>query len=234
MSEERERALGSVGSATKDVITPETREKSTSVAIGVVIIGLDPQRNGDSISDPLIWTLVELQRKSETEKSPGQVSIPAETRTLWENRKSNILGALAEFTDDTTLSIVANHLYEAESSYCDAAITLGQGNMIDLAVFVYDGPLNILFQPVYRKEVAPLGWTQISKLREQGGLRDGFKEVLELDQREGFIEQVLEDFYADRGKKRVIPEQLESIEDFSAQRDTSPDVLIARLPVKTH
>jgi hypothetical protein len=195
-------------------------ERPPSVGILALIVGLDPKRNGDNVSDPLIWTITELQGKPETEKHAGQISVPAETRTLWENRRSNVLGVLAEFTDDATLPTVAGHLYEVESTYRDGR----------MAVFVYDGPLNIPFQPTCSKEVSPWGWQRRSQLQQQGELRGVLRQALDLDQGEGFIMQALEDFYANRGIRPVIPPQLQSIEDFIARRETSPDVPIAYLP----
>ena len=72
-----------------------------------------------------------------------------------------------------------------------------------------------------------------SSLREFDGLRSVLRQALDLDQKEEFIRQALEDFYANRGKKLVIPEQLESIEDFIARRETSPDVPIVYFPKPT-
>ena len=204
-------------------------ERQPSVGVLALIVGLDPERDGDNVSDPLIWTLTELQGKPETGKRAGQTSVPAETRTLWENRRSNVLGALAEFTNDRTLPTVARHLYEVESTYRDGRIAIGQ-SAADLAVFIYDGPLNIPFQPVCSSEVSPIGWVRRSQLRQHEALRGVLSQALDMDQRESVIRQALEDFYAGRGKKRVIPEQLVSMDDFIARRETSPDVPIAYLP----
>jgi hypothetical protein len=205
-------------------------EGQPSIGVLALIVGLDPERNGDNASDPLIWVITELQGKPETQKRAGQISAPAETKTLWENRRSNVLGVLAEFTNDATLAVTTSHLYEVESTYRDGRIAIGQSNVADLAVFVYDGPLSIPFQPVCRQEVSPIGWVKVSQLRQFDGLRDVLRQALDLDQREGIIRQTLEDFYAGRGKKRVIPAQLASIEEFIAGRETSPDVPILSLP----
>lgn len=205
-------------------------ERRPSVGVLALIVGLDPKRNGDNVSDPLIWAITELQGKTATEKRPGQTSVPAETRTIGENRRSNVLGVVGEFTDDKTLPVVAEHLHEVESSYKEGRIVIGLGDVVDMAVFVYDGPIDIPFQPTCREEVSPIGWVKRGSLRESDGLRSVLRQALDLDQREGFVRQALEDFYANRGRRLVIPPQLFSIEDFIARREASPDVPIAYLP----
>jgi hypothetical protein len=203
-------------------------ERQESVGILTLIIGLDSQRNGDNVFDPLIWTITELQQKSETDKFTGQISVPAETRTVGENRRSNVLGALSEFTDDRTLPVVLKHLYEVESTYSDSRIIVG-GSLADMAVFIYDGPLDISFQPICTDEVSPIGWIKKSTLDNQDALRGVLRQALEIDQREGLIKQALEDYYANRGKRHVVPDQLRSLKDFIEARGTNPDVAITKV-----
>lgn len=206
--------------------------KRPSVGVLALIIGLDSRRNGDNISDPLIWAITELQGKPESEKRPGQTSVPAETKTVGENLRSNVLGVIAEFTDDRTLPLVAQHLYEVESSYRERKITVGPKDVADVAVFIYDGPLDVSFMPVCYEEVRPIGWIRKNQLNQREGMRSVLRQALDFDQREGVIRQAMEDFYANRGKRHVIPEQLKSLEEFIARRETSPDVSIATLPVR--
>src|SRR6266540_3769447 len=85
-------------------IIPLSRETELRQSIGValLIVGLDPKKNGDNLTDPLLWTITELQAKAQTEKRAGEISIPAETKKRGEGRMENILGALAEFSDEST------------------------------------------------------------------------------------------------------------------------------------
>src|ERR1039457_2255125 len=75
-------------------------EVRQSIGVALLIVGVDAHRNGDNATDPLIWTIVELEAKPETDKVPGEISVPAETIKIGEGRNANILGALAEFCDD--------------------------------------------------------------------------------------------------------------------------------------
>ena len=205
----------------------ESRENPDSAGVAVLIVGLDPRRDGDNALDPLIWTITELKSKVETDKLAGQLSIPAETRKNGESAEDNVIGALAEFCNDTIFSsYVKNHLVKVDGKWRrEKGITVGTGPA-DVAVVIYDGALDFPFKPTNADEVSPNGWMKKSELvAVYPNLRDLLKETLELDSMENLIRDALEDYESNPEKRKsVFPDDLVSIEKFNSEREFGVDM----------
>lgn len=213
---------------TPAILAPKEGEVRHSIGVVLLIAGLDPKRNGDNTSDPLIWTIVELKNKQETSKIAGQISVPSETRKHEESREDNVLGALAEFCDDTAFSsYVARHLVQMDGQYYREKGILVGGKPVDVVVLIYDGAIDFPFKPVASDEVSPNGWVKKSELQASDNLRSSLRQALELNSGEGLIKSALESYYANPdARKPVISEEVTSIEEFSVRREVGDDVKI--------
>jgi len=207
-------------------IRPVSQETEVRPSIGValLIVGIDPRRNGDNITDPLIWTITELQAKPETEKRPGEISIPAETKKEGEDRVANILGALAEFCDNNAIPNLADNLFMVDGLYREKGIII-KNNPVDLAVLIYNGSLNIALTPESATEVKANGWVNRSKIREMDGVRSVLSQAVELDALEGITGRAIEAYYGNSGMTQIFSHGF-SMRNFYAERETFPDVPI--------
>lgn len=154
---EREIAIGVRG---KDLEI----ENQGSLGLAVALIGIDPSRNGENLSDPYLWIVLENNTKVETEKIAGQQSLPGESKKIGENVINNLVGAIAEITDSDF--VIRNNLFVMPESYAKGAISI-RGNPVDLMSMVYQGPLSISFQPVDKKEVTGYKWRTLNELGAQ-------------------------------------------------------------------
>lgn len=205
------------------LVSQET-EVRQSIGVALLIVGIDPRRNGDNTTDPLIWTIKELQTKAETEKRRGEVSIPAETKKIGEHRVANILGALAEFCDDNAVPQLADNLFMVDGSYRERGIIIN-GHPVDLAVLVYNGPLNIALTPESATEVSGNGWINRSKIRRMDGVRSVLTQAVELDALEGITGKAIEAYYSEFGRTKVFSPGF-SMKDFYEKREALRDVPI--------
>ena len=209
-------------------IKPVSKEGEVRGSIGVtlLIVGFDSHKNGDRITNPLIWTIRELQSKPDTDKVAGELSIPAETKKAGESRTANILGALAEFGDDQSLEYLRDHLFLIKDAYVERGIII-RDNPVDMAVLVYDGSLDINFNPVCNLEVSPNGWMSRNMIQEATGVRSTLKQAIELDITRGISARVIEAYCTSpENRVPVFSSDISSIRDFHDQRELSPDVSI--------
>lgn len=201
-------------------------EVRDSIGVALLIVGIDPQKNGEDATNPLLWTIRELLGKSETDRIVGELSIPAETKKAGEARLANILGALAEFGDDQHLEYLRTHLFLIDDAYTEKSIFI-HNNPADLAVLVYDGSLDIPFNPVCAEEVSPNGWMNRSMIRRAKGIRSALKEAIELDIARGISARAIETYYNfPERRTQIFPPDISSIKDFYIQRELLPDIHI--------
>ncbi len=224
-------ALERLGSVTVSdvkpaILAPQEGEVRQSIGVALLIVGLDSHRNGDNATDPLMWTIVELQVKLETDKKPGEVSIPAETIKVGESRDANVLGALAEFCDDSAIPNLEANLFSTDGFYRENGIII-KGNPVDLAVLIYDGPLDIHFAPESLTEVSGNGWIKRSIILGMDNVRPVLSKAVKVDQEEGLVSRALDSYYAGSAK-RVIPPGF-SMTEFYSRREILPDVRIPSL-----
>ncbi len=201
------------------------REVVQSAGVALLIVGFDPLKNGDNITDPLIWTITELQDKPETQKRAGDTSIPSETRKQNETRTQNILGALAEFCDEGCVGGLSRHLFFAPGSYKDEAISIN-GNLVDIGVLVYDGPLDVFFNPQNCEEVSGNGWQKRSVIEQGENIRSVLRLALEEDKKEGLTRKALETYYANSGIQ-IVPEGF-SIRNYYQARESRKDLTLKK------
>lgn len=206
-------------------VSQETEVRS-SIGVALLIVGLDPHRNDDDITNPLIWTIRELRGKPETDKIVGELSIPAETKKAGESRLENILGALAEFGNDESLAYLREHLFLMSDAHIDGGILI-HDNPVDMSVLIYDGFLENIFIPLSSDEVGPNGWLRRSEIQNMAGVRSVMRQAVELDRASGLSARAIEEYYLFPEKRiSIFPKDFVSIRNFDAQRELSPDVAI--------
>jgi hypothetical protein len=211
----------------KEFLPFREKKKKTSAGVAVLIVGLDPSRNGNNELDPLIWTITELKNKPETNKLAGQISSPAETRKNGENIEDNVLGALAEFCNDTTFpNYVKNHLVRVGRWIGEKGVFVGE-SPVDVAVLIYDGALDFPFKPSCPDEVSANGWVKKSDLISNPNVRDVLRQALDFDTEQGLTRNALENYHKNpQGRKLVVPENVSSIEEFSNIREYGTDTRV--------
>ena len=129
---ERAIALGVNG---KDI---ETSKPSLGVAL--VIIGIDPSRNGENATQPQFWTIIEKKSKPATGRIAGQISFPGESRKLGKNMLDTIAGGLeGEFSNDW--SLIESHVFYTPSWFTANKIQV-ENKPFDLAIFIFTGYLD--------------------------------------------------------------------------------------------
>jgi len=215
--------IGRIETTPFRLVSQETGARP-SIGVALLIVGIDPRRNGDNTTDPLIWTITELQAKAETEKKAGEISIPAETKKVGEHRVANILGALAEFCDDNAIPQLAEHFFLADGFYRERGIIIN-GHPVDLSVLVYNGPLDIPFTPESSTEVGANGWVNRSKIRRMDGVRSILSQAIELDIMEGITNRAIEAYYNSSEMAQIFSSGF-SMKDFFEKREALPDVPI--------
>jgi hypothetical protein len=203
------------------LLTGPEAERRQSIGVAVLLVAIDPARNGDNISDPSIWTITELVDKPDTERSAGEISILAETRKEGEIEGDTVLAAMAEAFSDKDMPVVSGHLRLIDSHYRQRVIEIN-GHSADLVPVVFDGPILYFPTPAAFEEVRPRGWVKRSVLEKTGNLRLGLRRVLEYDASEGMIRSAMEAYYRGEGRQ-VFPPKF-SIDLFYRTREVRRDV----------
>ncbi|OGH24339.1 MAG: hypothetical protein A3B47_01065 [Candidatus Levybacteria bacterium RIFCSPLOWO2_01_FULL_39_24] len=137
-------------------------EKRPSAGIAMVIIGIDPNKNGENINSPVLWTNIEKKPKLETDRLAGQISFPSDTRKIGEDKLSNMLGTLPEFSGNDGL---IRSLSFTSSSYINEAIKIKE-NHYDLMIVFLNGFLATPIIPLDGNEVSANGWMRLEELRK--------------------------------------------------------------------
>lgn len=208
----------------------EEREKRSSFGLALVIVGIDPSRNGENITEPKFWTIRERKTKPGTEREEGQISFPAETKKHEEGLIDNMFGALSEFTDDND-KVMNNLFFIAGSSYVEGKISV-KGNPADLIILIHEGPLDKPTKPVDQDEVVPNGWMTIKELKREypESVRAFSRDVLSLEESEGLITKVVAEYFRSPMKRlplrSMLPKNFSSMTEFYRQREKLPDFLV--------
>lgn len=202
-------------------------EKKTSIGTILAIVGIDPNRNGENLSNPLLWTTIEEQSKSVTDRIKGQISLPADTRKIGEDVIHNVIGSLAEFSDNEYL--IREALSFVPSSFPEKKIFV-KGNSVDLVVLVFNGSLNSQISPFDSDEVSPNRWMSIDELKKEkpSNLRSFVKDIIAME--DGIdkpIRRVVSDYFQLEHARiplfSILPSGF-SMVDFYAQRERLVDV----------
>jgi hypothetical protein len=193
------------------------QERIESIGVVLVVLAGETLDSGD----PMIRTVKELQGKTQTERKPGQISFPAETRKEEEKEMGNLLGAVAELTDSD--EAVSRLRLDPTSFYARGAIQVG-GKPADVVFMVYDGPLTDPLQPIDQAETQANGWMGVTEITHMNGqARPLVHDVLRFARAHGVIEQIA------GNKDGMVPfgELLDegfSLQEFIQARNTSDDI----------
>lgn len=209
---------------------PEVKESNLSFGVALIIVGIDPSRNGENATEPKLWTIREKKDKPLTRKIAGQISFPGETRKIsGEPIGRNIGGALAEFTDNSFI-IINNLFFVPESSQIQGKLFVNN-NPFDIIVLMYEGPLDHPIEPVDKDEVSANGWMTMEEIQkvDQHGVRGFVWDIVRLERLEGLISNAVSEYSHDPMKRisvsRILPQDFFSIEKFYKQREMLSDVI---------
>lgn len=226
MSRERE-VLGING------IGVET-EKRPSLGVALVIVGIDPSRNGENETRPNLWTVIEKKSKPETSKIAGQISLPGETRKINSERiEDNIIGATAEFTNN--IHIIRYNLFcMPESSIVKGRIFVNR-NPFDMAILIHEGYLDKDIEPEDKDEVLPNGWMTIEEIRRKDPtrdpriVRDFVHQIADIEESHGLIKKAVFDFFHFPARRiplrAFLSNEISSMKEFFQKREEVRDVI---------
>lgn len=140
----------------------EMEEEAQDIGLIMLLVA------SESLKDergPLVWTIVENVQKDATDRLPGQISVPAETRKEGEKRLDTLLGAIAEVTDhDEDL----DYFQILQNGFFPGAV-LVKGKPASVAILLYDGPLDVDMHPVDSGETTPKGWMRLGEVARLNG-----------------------------------------------------------------
>lgn len=210
----------------------ELEGKPNSIGVALVIVGIDPRRNGENSTDPTIWTVREKKTKESTQKVAGQISFPGETRKVGEKPTPNIIGALSEFTDN---NFQINHnLFLTPSSFRPGIVSI-RGNPVDIAVLMYVGPQTDSFTPVDQDDVAPHKWMAMSEIKgvikkEPNMIRKFAQDIIRMEFSDPLIGKAIGEFLHDPMSRlpvsALLPQGFSTITSFHHNRERMSDVAI--------
>ena len=211
----------------KSAISWQETERKRVIGIGLAIVMIDPSRNGENISNPVLWTNRELKAKTYTERVVGQITIPSDTRKKGEGGFSNILGTLAEFSADDEL-IKSLHFVKG-SSYFKNKIWI-KDNPFDFAVLIIGKSVIDTIKPVDVDEVMPNGWMSLEELRSANPneVRSFVGQVIGGINSRSVISDVVNDYLKFPEKRIPMSRFLQpnfSIKEFFSKREELPDVI---------
>lgn len=211
-------------------------ERKPSIGVALVIVGIDPSRNGENITAPKLWTIIEKKTKPETEKIAGQISFPGETWKPPEDLNQNIFGAIAgEFSGDDQK---INNLWYVEGKSYAEGVVLISGRPADLVVLAYTGLLDHPNIPLATNEVSPNRWMTIKELLNEHPekVRRFAREFVALEQNQGLVRRVVDDFTHIPLNRvplsRLLPNNFSSMAQFYQEREEKKDVAISNIPLK--
>lgn len=192
-------------------------KEKTRQNVGVVSLFYHPPTDS-------MLVIEEKKSKDATCKQAGELSFPAETRKVGENRHENLLGSLAEAFNDTHSRQFGKHLHLGY--YYHNAFDLENNPKIpvDVALFIYDGNL-FLPTPVVTDEVGAFGWvpmTQLDKLPLRSVARQALTFVMENDK----LNQVARTHTMNTGIRRQLRQRYFSLATFHELREQKEDVPI--------
>ena len=207
--------------------SPIEIERKQSIGTILAIVGIDPSKNGENTSNPRLWTTIEEKPKSATDRIKGQISFPADTRKVGENKIRNAIGCLAEFSDDDRL--IREGMFLMPSSFIERTVQV-KGNLVDIVVVVFDGFLANPIVPFDKNEVSPNGWMSREDLKKEdpSRLRSFVREIIKMEETDGPINKVVTEYFQSQHARIplsiILPPSF-SIASFHNQRERLPDVV---------
>lgn len=211
-------------------------ERKPSVGVALVIVGIDPSRNGENVTSPKLWTILEKKTNPLTEKKAGQISFPGETGKTGENLRQNIFGALAEeFSGDDQK--MGNLWYVPGHSHVEGKVLIS-GRPADLVILTFTGALNNQNFPLAKDEVSPYQWMTIEELLSEhpDKIREFAREIAVMDQSERLIGKLVSEF-SHHPLNRVpilalAPDNFVSMRQFHQEREGKNNIVVSSIPLK--
>lgn len=205
-------------------------ETRRSEGVALVIVGIDPSRNGENLTSLKFWTNIEKKSKPETNRVKGQISFPGETRKIGgETLNSNMFGALAEFSDNDFL--IQNNLFFVSGFSLMEGRVVVNNKPFDLIVLICERSLDSPINPVDEEEVAPNGWMTVDEIlkEEEGKVRTFTREIARAEVSERLIGKVVAAYYSLPFKRiplsSLLPPGFSSGRQFYEERNKKPDVI---------
>ena len=205
-------------------------ERKLGVGVALVIVGIDPSRNGENMIQPLIWTIKEKKTKDVTGRIAGQISFPGESRKTGKTMEDAVIGGLVgEFSGDEDL---IGRLSKTPSWFAEGRIQVN-GNPFDLAIVIFRKEPGQKINPLDDGEVVSNGWMTMEEIQKIDPHKDtrivrGFvHQVIDMERSEGLITRVILEY--EKGLRdplsSILPGGFHSKEFFS-KRETVSDVLV--------
>lgn len=205
-------------------------ERKPSVGVALVIVGIDPSRNGENITQPRLWTNIEKKSKPATGRIAGQISFPGESSKHGRSIEDTLAGGIVgEFSRSKHLT--ENNLFITPSWFAANKVQV-EGNPFDLAILVFRGQLNQEINPLDADEVAPHGWMTIEEIQKKDPQKDPrivrrfVHQVIDLQMSEELITRVILEY--ERGLfvpvSTILPD-IKSPEQFFEDREKLQDIL---------
>jgi hypothetical protein len=202
--------------------SPKERAAGQSVGEAVVIAYYDRRLNGDNSRDPLIATGRVIKGKLSSRKRAGQLDIFIETRKVREAPLGNLVGAIGEFCDDSTMPEVSSHLYLVNGGFGETFIN---GNRVGLSALVYDGSREIDFHPVSEDEASFNGWMRVSAFLQSEETREIARQFVTDAMTSGLLARAINNFHDPRLRASALPANF-SINRFCELRELKPDIVL--------
>lgn len=195
------------------------------------IVRIDPSRNGENATQPMLWTVIEKKSKPATGRIAGQISFPGESRKLGKNMPDTIAGGLfGEFSNDR--SLIESHVFFTPSWFLANRLQI-ENKPFDLAILIFAGSLNQEINPLDTNEVAPNGFMTMEEIkrkdpqRDQGIVRGFVHQVVDLEISEGLIKRAVLEY--ERGLRRpistILPKESYFPQQFFQDREKLKDIL---------
>lgn len=213
-------------------------ERKPSIGVALVIVGIDPSRNGENITSPMLWTIVERKTNPATEKVAGQISFPGETSKIDEGLNQNLLGAVVEeFSgDDQKMN---NLWYIRRKSHIEGKVLISR-RPADLVVLAFTGSLETPNSPRATNEVNPNKWMTVEQLLKEhpDKVRKFTRQTAVLEQEEGLIRQVVNVFIQSPLSRiplsAFLPKEFSLMDQFYQERKNKIDVAISSIQPKSY
>lgn len=211
-------------------------ERKPSLGVALIVVGIDPSRNGENVTSPKLWTILEKKTNPATEKKAGQISFPGETGKTGENLRQNIFGALAEeFSGDDQKT--DNLWYIPGYSHVEGKVLIS-GRPADLIILTFTGDLDSQNLPLAKDEVSPHRWMTIEEILNEhpDRIRKFAREIALIDQSERLVGKLVSEFSHNPLSRRPIlafaPDNFVSMRQFYQERKGRENIVVSSIPLK--
>lgn len=177
--------------------------------------------------DGELWVQRDLQSKERTGRRKGDLSIIFETGKSGESHQNNVLGALSELVNDSTLPQIQDKLVTVDGLRSTPQLTYGQnGSAISLVAAVTVLPHHD-FHPVPHDnhETEPVGWMSPAVFLLQENVRPLARFTVSYLEEHGIIDQTLARYYTPEHSIEFVVPEGHNISEFHRQREEVHDMV---------